>query len=1089
MKLARALLPILIGLMAACAILLLLQVNLSLAVIASQTQTTIDDFNQGAFFRTGMTLDDDGEVTLLRQGVAGEWITNTVPTGLIPRYAHAAIIYKNRYYVFGGKSAQNGQPYSLRSIQYAPINTTTHRIGTWVTSSLDLPTSIYTHTSGGFTGVAWLSAAELHGRVYLLGGENGNQSYRYSKVIYSTINPETGELNGWTTTAPLPQPLSEGQVVVLNDFIYFVGGRTDLNNTGTDTVYYAKPDPGTGAISQWFTATVPIPYKPYGHMAAATQNGHLYVISGVDQSTFIGATPKVYYAHPLSDTGNIDQWFSTVNLPRAIASGAAVYYNGQFYLTGGWLDIGASEPSDLVFSSFEEDTGGVVTWTSTSALDPARALHSALANTVDGWLYVVGGSAGEIEPIRAGVINIGATTGGGGTAYARSGTYRSEDFDLVKNYQILNLNWTATLPDPSQVTLTLRYRTRQGPTAPYSDWSAWLPSNPVSGVSTTTVPLGGTARFLQYEAFFSTTNTALTPILHNVTVVYDIPKPPEFDKFAAPESGTSVKIGDRITYTLLTTNTTGGLQTQVVVVDVVPTGTTYVPGSIFASPGVTLTVLGNNMIWDVGTIPADESREMGFVVTVDQGLPDGTIIQNTANYDSNTINFFSRRTTYHYIGQPARIFKSHTTNGPTDIQPGDLINYTLVYSNPGAAALSSVIITDALPPELSFFSGSPPPEILGNGVIRWLIDSVPANTSGSVSFVAQVTGLAADGSTIQNVAQLGAPQRQTVYSEPDEIGVRYRYDLQLTQTVDKFKAPPGSLLNYTFQVTNVTQVNLPLTDVVVEVYLTPGLPGMTRTHVLDCVAPCSGWNFGGIVDDTLFYTRTIALLNPNQTTQLTMQALISATLPEDVLAVSASSYAYYDGPSGIETDPTNQFGESITTVSGPDAEVIRLNAPTAMVKKKNFNVQAVIVNSGFAPTRGPNSTGGWFGVDLYVKPIGSTPPLSPADRYLGACPTPVNPCASTIRWEQYKVVADPNDPNTALAVNEVVTLTYQISVPVEGEYWLYVQADPYWNDPGQNWVGTPEHGRIIEGNESNNIYGPSKITIGERKVYLPVVRR
>ena len=96
-----------------------------------------------------------------------------------------------------------------------------------------------------------------------------------------------------------------------------------------------------------------------------------------------------------------------------------------------------------------------------------------------------------------------------------------------------------------------------------------------------------------------------------------------------------------------------------------------------------------------------------------------------------------------------------------------------------------------------------------------------------------------------------------------------------------------------------------------------------------------------------------------------------------------------------------------------------------------------------------------------------------------------------IRWPQYKAVADPANSNTNLAVGEVVTVTYQISVPQAGTYWLYVQGDPYWNDPAQSWAGTAAHGRIVEGNEVNNIYGPFEITIdtGIRKVFLPLIRR
>src|SRR5512139_1315216 len=178
MKIVRSLLPVFIGLAVTCGILFLLEPRITRADIVTLTQTTVEDFNRGNFYRTGMTRDDDGEVTLLSSGIAGEWLTNINQSGFIPRYGHAAIVYNNRIYVFGGRTGVG----SLRSIQYAQINTQTHNLSNWITSSVSLPTSIYTYTTGSRTGVAYLSAVQVNGRVYLLGGENGDQLHRYSVV-------------------------------------------------------------------------------------------------------------------------------------------------------------------------------------------------------------------------------------------------------------------------------------------------------------------------------------------------------------------------------------------------------------------------------------------------------------------------------------------------------------------------------------------------------------------------------------------------------------------------------------------------------------------------------------------------------------------------------------------------------------------------------------------------------------------------------------------------------------------------------------------------------------------------------------------
>jgi hypothetical protein len=513
MKIARSFLPIFIGLAVTCSVLFLLSPRITHADPAALIQTTVEDFNRGSFYRTGMTRDSDGEITLLRSGIAGEWLTNINATGFVPRYGHAAIVHNNRLYVLGGQTGAS----SLRSIQYAQINTQTHDLSNWITSGVSLSTGIYTFTSGSAkTGVAYLSAVSLRDRVYLLGGENGDQTHRYSAVTFAALDPATGELGALTATAPLPKPLSEGQAVVVNNRIYYLGGRTGASNRGTNTVYYAEPLTTTGVITAWFTTTLPLPYPPYGHMAVGTAEGRLYAMAGVSDTTGIAGgdvVPNVYYADPVTSTGNITGWQTTLNLQRNVLAGSAVSFGGQIYAVGGALD-GAVEPSGLVFAAFDEPTGGVITWTATSVITPARLAASTLVNS-DGWIYVVGGSSGGQGPIQSSIINAGATTGNAGVAYAGRGTFRSADFDLIKNYQVTGLSWRAFLSDPSEVTLTVRYRYRQ-PFGAYSEWSNYIPSQGVSGIATTDVPLALTARYVQYEVFFSTTNALTTPIFYQM---------------------------------------------------------------------------------------------------------------------------------------------------------------------------------------------------------------------------------------------------------------------------------------------------------------------------------------------------------------------------------------------------------------------------------------------------------------------------------------------------------------------------------------------------------------------------------------------
>jgi uncharacterized repeat protein (TIGR01451 family) len=243
-------------------------------------------------------------------------------------------------------------------------------------------------------------------------------------------------------------------------------------------------------------------------------------------------------------------------------------------------------------------------------------------------------------------------------------------------------------------------------------------------------------------------------------LTYDVPTPPEVKKSASPVNGSNVKAGDRITYTVWITNSTQTTHTNVIVQDVVPEGTTYIPGSIFASPGITMYVFPPNLIWDLGTMLPGSSRMVGFVVTVDDGLPEGTSIFNSASFDSDVI-FLQSNSVKHTFGIPPRLFKTHAL--PTlwgSVQPGDLITYTLIYSNPpGSPALANVIISDALPPEVAFVSATPAPSVtsvLSDVTLSWRLTSVPVTGTGSIKYTVRVNAPAQvpNGTTIENTAKL-----------------------------------------------------------------------------------------------------------------------------------------------------------------------------------------------------------------------------------------------------------------------------------------------------------------------------------------------
>ena len=127
------------------------------------------------------------------------------------------------------------------------------------------------------------------------------------------------------------------------------------------------------------------------------------------------------------------------------------------------------------------------------------------------------------------VYKIGAAGSGG-----QSGTFQSTVHDAGRHAQWGTLAWRAETPASSAVTL----QTRTGDVArPDESWSAWsAPYTKSSGETVTSPP----ARYLQYQAQFSGTDTASAPTLSSVSVYYLPRNQPPAVSITRPAAGSAV---------------------------------------------------------------------------------------------------------------------------------------------------------------------------------------------------------------------------------------------------------------------------------------------------------------------------------------------------------------------------------------------------------------------------------------------------------------------------------------------------------------------------------------------------------------------
>jgi uncharacterized repeat protein (TIGR01451 family) len=137
------------------------------------------------------------------------------------------------------------------------------------------------------------------------------------------------------------------------------------------------------------------------------------------------------------------------------------------------------------------------------------------------------------------------------------------------------------------------------------------------------------------------------------------------EKSASPPSGSSVNPGQTIIYTITYGNTGGKDATNIVIIDAIPTYTTYVTGSA-SGADTTITYShdgGSNwdgidsapvthIKWERASLTAGTTgQKVSFQVKVDSA-PDGTTISNNASIDSDNTGPDESNTVTHTVTKP-----------------------------------------------------------------------------------------------------------------------------------------------------------------------------------------------------------------------------------------------------------------------------------------------------------------------------------------------------------------------------------------------------------------------------------------------------
>ena len=208
--------------------------------------------------------------------------------------------------------------------------------------------------------------------------------------------------------------------------------------------------------------------------------------------------------------------------------------------------------------------------------------------------------------------------------------------------------------------------------------------------------------------------------------------------------------GELLQYEVTLVNSGNGGDSNVNVVDAVPTGTTLALGSVAGvltngASGFTDSSAGNTLDVTVASMPGGGSQAViSFQVTVDAPVPAGVeLLSNlaqvagdfTAQFDTNPADI---------VVDAIPVFILDKDDGGVSVDPETTVVYTLTYSNTGDQDASNVVLEDTVPVGTTFdaaassagwscFTGDP------EGTLCTIsIGTVAGGGSASVDFAAEV---------------------------------------------------------------------------------------------------------------------------------------------------------------------------------------------------------------------------------------------------------------------------------------------------------------------------------------------------------------
>lgn len=404
--------------------------------------------------------------------------------------------------------------------------------------------------------------------------------------------------------------------------------------------------------------------------------------------------------------------------------------------------------------------------------------------------------------------------------------------------------------------------------------------------------------------------------------------------------------GDMVTYTLTFTNTGPASAFHVVLTDVIP-ALLIDPVVVYASPEVLEPIAGITFAWTISDLLPGDSGIVQIRATVDPAAQTGDIILNQAQI-TTTIpelapadNADSVTSTVNSLGTDLQVLKTVTPAG--GVWPGDLLTYTVAFTNADQEAALGIILTDIIPallvdPVVVYAS----PEVLtptAGVTFAWAIADLMPGEGGSIQIRAAVDPAAQAGDVILNQAEIAMTKPDlvpgnnvaTTWTTVYTMGT----DIQVFKTVEPAgRVLPGDLLTYTMTFTNAGEeaaFHVVLTDIIPALLIDPVVVYASP----EVLTPTAGVTFAWAIAD----------LMPGEGGNIQIHAAVDPAAQAGDVILNQAEIAM----SKPDLNPGNNLASTWTTVysTATDIQVLKTVEPAGEVWPGDLLTYTVtFVNAG-----------------------------------------------------------------------------------------------------------------------------------------------